>query len=57
MKNYEIIKIEVETEKETNYGKGYTDEDVKSITKGYKFNGLFYTRENGKYIYIVNEVA
>lgn len=55
MKKYEVIKIDVKTEKETNLGSGYTLDDVKQITKGYKFNGLFYERQGSKYMYIVNE--
>ena len=52
---YEVTKIEIETGREYNMGK-YDEADVKEITKGYKFNGLFYERKNGKNIYIVNEM-
>lgn len=31
------------------------NQDIKEITKGYKFNGLFYERKNSKYIFIVNK--
>lgn len=55
MKTYRITKMDSKTEKETNYGGGYTEEDVKAITKGYKFNGLFYDRKGSNYIYIVEE--
>ena len=51
---YRITKIDCMTEKEQNLGGGYTEQDVKQITKGYKFNGLFYTRENSKWMYIVD---
>ena len=57
MKNYSIKKIEIATEKEINYGSGYTEEEeVKQITKGYTNNGLFYERKNGKHIIIVEEI-
>jgi len=48
-----IKKINIETEQETNYGSGYSEADIKEITKGYTFNGLFYERKNSKYIFIV----
>lgn len=44
-KMYSIVKVNSENGKETNYGGGYTEKDVKQITKGYTFNGLFYTRK------------
>lgn len=56
MKNYSIKKIEIATEKEFDLGSGYTEEDVKQITKGYTNNGLFYERKNGKHIIIVEEI-
>lgn len=52
---YTITKIEIATEKEFDYGGGYTEEDVKAITKGYKFNGMWYERKNGKYMFIVDQ--
>lgn len=52
---YEIIKINTDTKEEKNYGKGYSKEDVKAMTKGHVFNGLFYERKNSKFIFIVNE--
>ena len=55
MKTYSIIKINSETEETRNYGAGYTEEDVKEITKGYKFNGLFYNRIGSKFFFIVTE--
>ena len=51
---FKVTKINIETEKEYNYG-SYTKEDVKLITRGYKFNGLFYERKNSKFIFIVQE--
>lgn len=56
-KMYSIVKVNSENGKETNYGGGYTEKDVKQITKGYTFNGLFYTRKNSKYMYIATEVV
>lgn len=55
MKMFKVTKVEIATGNETNFGCGYSEEDVKAITKGYKFNGLFYERKNGKFIYIVDE--
>ena len=52
-KYFSIKKIEIATEKEIDFGSGYTEEDVKQMTKGYTNNGLFYERKNGKYIIIV----
>ena len=51
-----VKKIEIATENEINYGSGYTEEEVKQITKGYTNNGLFYERKNGKHIIIVEEI-
>lgn len=48
-----ITKINIETGQETNYGGGYNESDVKEITKGYKFNGLFFEKKNSKYIFTV----
>lgn len=52
---FKVTKVEIATGSETNYGCGYSEEDVKAITKGYTFNGLFYERKNGKFIYIIDE--
>jgi hypothetical protein len=54
MKYYKVIRIELATEKESDYGL-LNEEDVKLVTKGYTNNGLFYERKNGKYIFIVDE--
>lgn len=48
-----IKKINTLTEVETNYGGGYDENDIKQITRGYIFNGLFYERKNSNYIYVV----
>ena len=51
---YEVIKVNGDNGNEINYGT-YTDlDDVKAITNGYTFNGLFYTRKNSKFFFIVN---
>lgn len=55
MSKYSITKIDTTTEKETNYGSGYTQEEVNGITRGYVYNGLFYERKNSRYIFIVSE--
>lgn len=52
-KMYKVTKINIKTNEESNYGGGYTEEDVKLITKGYTYNGLFYERKNSNYIFIV----
>lgn len=52
---YTVTKIDSQTGKETNFGNCCL-EDVKAITKGYTFNGLFYTRAKSKYMYIVTEI-
>lgn len=56
MKRYEVIKINVKTEKEFNLGI-YDKEDVKLIVRCYKFNGLFFERKNSDSIYVINAVA
>lgn len=53
---YEVIKINCRTGEEKNYGR-YDLDDVKLITKGYTFNGCFYTRKNSTWMFIVNEIA
>ena len=57
MKYYKVTRVEIATEEETNYGGGYTMEDVRDITAGYKPNKDFgyYERKNGKYIFFVDE--
>jgi hypothetical protein len=52
---YTITKVNTITEIETNYGGGYDEQDVKLITNGYKFNGLFYERKGSKFIFIVEQ--
>lgn len=53
MKRYKVEKVD--ENKTIDYGV-YDEGDVKLITRGYKFNGLFYERKNSNSIYIVTEV-
>jgi|GEM_PF-2704835 len=46
-----VSRIEIATGFKSDYG-FCSPEDIKLITKGYTFNGLFYERKNGKYIFI-----
>lgn len=55
MTKYKISKYNPKTGEWENYGGGYTMEDVKAITKGYKSNGLFYERKGSKVIFEVVE--
>lgn len=50
---YRIRKYNPKTDKWENYGGGYTEEDVKQITKGYRYNGLFYERKGSMVIFEV----
>jgi hypothetical protein len=52
---YKVTKINSENGQEINYGTYTNFEDVKAITKGYKFDGLFYNREGSKFFFIVEE--
>ena len=55
MKKYKVTKLDSRSGEKTECGGGYTEEDVKAITKGYKFNGLFYDRKGSHIIYTVEE--
>lgn len=50
-----VTKMNAITEETRNYGSGYTEKDVKAMTTGYKFNGLFYERANSPWIIVVEE--
>ena len=52
---YRIHKYNPKTKEWENYSGGYTEEDVKMITKCYKNDGLFYTRKRSKVIFEVVE--
>lgn len=54
MKRFRVTKIKWNGE-EIDYGT-MNKEDVKLVTKGYKFNGLFYERKNSKNIFVVDEL-
>lgn len=52
---YYITKINALTGEEKDYGLwGY--EDMKTITKGYTFNGMFYDRKNSNWFFMVKEI-
>lgn len=53
MEKYKVEKYNPKTDSFQNLGGGYTEDDVKAITKGYKFNGLFYERKGTETFYIV----
>lgn len=48
-----VKKVNVVNEYVIDYGGGFDESDVERITKGYHYNGLFYTRKNSKYFFIV----
>lgn len=52
---YKIEKYNPKTDEWENMGGGFAKEDVEQITKGFPFNGMFYTRKNSKIMYIVEE--
>ena len=52
---YSVIKVNSENGNETNYG-AMCEEDMKLVTKGYSFDGIFYNRKGSKYFFIVEEV-
>ena len=54
-KTYRIAKYNPNTDKWEDYGRGYSAEDVKAVTKGYKNEGLFYSRKGSKVLYEVRE--
>ena len=52
---YKVEKGDIKTDKVTNLGI-YNESDMKSIIKGYHFNGMFYEKKNSDTIYIVTKV-
>lgn len=52
---YKVEKGDIKTDKVTNVGI-YNESDMKSIIKGYHFNGMFYEKENSDTIYVVTKV-
>ena len=52
---YSIEKYNPKTDEWENMGGGYTENDVKQITKGFPFNGMFYTRKNSQIMYVVEK--
>lgn len=62
MKTYKILVWYHKKSIDDNFGGGYTEEDVKMITKGFSFDVdlshdiyRFYTRKNGTKMYCVIE--
>ena len=60
MTKYKVEKFDSKTEKFVDFGGGYTEEDVKEITKGYKETTelartsiRFFQRKNCRYVYMV----
>lgn len=64
-KTYKVEKYDGKKEKWIDYGKGYTEQDVKDITKGYivdkemteMFSQTVYTRKNTITMFLVTEMA
>lgn len=54
MELYNIWKYEPKSNKWIDLGK-YPKNDIKVITKGYKFNGLFYERKNSMIMFDVKK--
>lgn len=50
---YRIEKYNPRLNNWESFGGGYSEEEVKEITKGYKDNGLFYERQGSRVIFIV----
>lgn len=55
MVTYRINVYNSKTNDWDDFGGGYSKDDVKKITKGYRKNGLFYERKGSKKIYEVVE--
>lgn len=53
---YKVEKGDIKTDKVTNMGI-YNESDMKSIIKGYHFNGMFYEKKNSNTIYIVTKLS
>lgn len=45
METYKITKYNPDTREWDDFGSGYTKDEVKIITRGFKCNGLFYERK------------
>lgn len=52
---YKVEKGDIKIDKVTNVGI-YNESDMKSIIKGYHFNGMFYEKKNSDTIYVVTKV-
>lgn len=53
---YKIEKGNIKTDTWSDLGT-YNESDMKSIIRGYKFNGLFYEKKNSNTIYTVTKVS
>ena len=56
MKYYSVVKVNIITEEETNYGT-MCEQDMKLIVRGYRKNEYFgfYEKKNSNYMYFVIE--
>lgn len=54
-KFYKVVKINAKTGKENNLGQ-MSESEMKSATRGYKFNGMFYSKEGSNVMFMVEEV-
>lgn len=56
-KKYRIEKYNPKEDRWEDLGDGYSKGDVKTITKGFHNEGLFYYRKGSAIVYIVEEVS
>lgn len=56
MKRYRIEKYNPKEDRWEDLDGEYSKDDVKTITKGFHNEGLFYYRKGSKIVYIVEEV-
>ena len=56
-KKYRIEKYNPKEDRWEDLGDGYSKDDVKTITKGFHNEGLFYYRKGSAIVYIVEEVS
>lgn len=55
--HYQIIKVNSHTAEEIDFGLRSDFGDVLRITRGYRYNGIFFTRKNCKWFYIVLTIS
>ncbi len=51
--HYQVLKVNSETAEEFDFGLHSDFADVLAITRGYRYNGIFFTRKGCKWFYIV----